>query len=255
MNSISRMRKLGVLMCLLILGTSTYALDGVDVEITADYYGKYVWRGQNLDDDPAFQPGISATYEGFTFGIWGSMETTSYGGNSGEFTEVDEYIDYSGDVPGIEGLGFSVGLIYYDFPGTSFERTAEAYWGFSLDVPLSPSITVFHDIDEVDGMYASFSIGHSIENIIEFDEESGVSLELGASYGWADESYNQAYWGITDSSANDLALSASLPFELGGWSICPSVNYVTLLGDVKDSIASGVDDNFFYVGIGISKGF
>jgi len=32
----------------------------VDFEVTADLFSKYILRGQNLDDDPVFQPGVSA---------------------------------------------------------------------------------------------------------------------------------------------------------------------------------------------------
>ena len=257
MKLFNRLGKWSVVMCLLsLLSSNVFALDEVDFEITADYNGKYVWRGQNLDDDPAFQPGFSLTYEGLTFGVWGNLETTKINNNSGEFTEVDQYVDYSGD---IDGLGYSIGLIYYDFPGTTLPRTAEAYWGFSFDYPLSPSITVYHDIDEADGIYASLGIGHSIE----LDSESSAVLELGASLGWGDDSYNEYYWvdsvtslPLKDSGFNDLALSASLPFEVGGWSVTPSVNYVKLIdGDIKDTNAYGKDDNIFYVGIGFAKGF
>ena len=255
MKLFHRLGKASVVMSLLtILSTSTYALEEVDFEITADYNGKYVWRGQNLDDDPVFQPGFSLSYEGLTFGIWGSMETTDYTDNSGEFTEVDNYIDYSGDVPGVEGLGFSVGLVYYDFPGTTLPRTTEFYWGLSLEAPLSPSITFNHDIDEADGLYVSVGIGHSIE--LGGTEDAPLALELSASYGWGDKSYNDYYWGLNDDSANDISVSAALPFELGGWSVNPSVNYIALASsDIKDTDAYGTDNDLFYVGIGFSKGF
>ena len=38
-----------------------FAQDDVEFEFTSDFYGKYIWRGQNLDDDPVFQPGLSAS--------------------------------------------------------------------------------------------------------------------------------------------------------------------------------------------------
>ncbi len=242
---------------LVLIGSTTtvFAGDEVEFEFTADYFGKYIWRGQNLDDDPVFQPGLSAGYKGFTAGIWGSLETTDSNGNSGEFTEVDYSIDYSNDVPGIKGVGFSVGAIYYDFPGTTTPGTTELYWGLSLSTFLNPSVTFYHDIDEVDGLYVSVGVGHSVENVFELGPDAPVTMELGASYGWGDSSYNKSYWSLSDSSANDLALSAAFPFEIGGWTVNPSINYVALLSDVKDSIASGTDDDFFFVGIGFAKGF
>ena len=245
-----------VAMCLILvfgINVKSFAQDKPEFEITADYFGKYIWRGQNLNDDPAFQPGFSATFKGLTAGIWGSVDTTDIHGSSGEFTEVDYYADYSADVPGIEGLGFSVGAIYYDFPNTVYDATTELYWGFNFDTFLSPSITFYHDIDEVEGLYVSASIEHSIEKIFELSPDVPVGLDLGASFGWGDSEYNNAYFGLDESKANDLSLSAALPFEIGGWSITPSAHYVVLVdSDIKDS--SGYDDEFF-VGIGLSKGF
>ncbi|MBN1975685.1 MAG: hypothetical protein JW787_18775 [Sedimentisphaerales bacterium] len=246
-----------VVFCLLfILSIDTFAQDKPEFSLTADYFGKYVWRGQNLNDDPVFQPGFSASYKGFTAGIWGNLETTDIHDSSGDFTEADYYIGYSGTMPGIEKLGYSLGAIYYDFPNTTVPSTTELYWGLSMDVFLSPSITFYHDIDEADGLYVSAGIGYSVEDIFKLGLETPVSLELGASYGWANGSYNEYYWGIDDSKANDISLSAALPFEVGGWSIKPGIKYVVLAsGDIKDTDFYGTDDDLFFVGIGFSKGF
>jgi hypothetical protein len=244
---------------LMVSSTATvFAGDGgeVEFEFTADYFGKYIWRGQNLDDDPAFQPGFSACFDNFTAGIWGSLETTDYNGNSGEFTEVDYYLNYSNDIPGIEGVGFSVGMVYYDFPGTTCPGTTELYWGLNFSTILSPSVTFNHDIDEADGLYVSVGLGHSIENIFELCPDVPVTMELGANYGWGDSSYNKYYWGLDESKSNDLALSAAFPFEVGGWTVNPSLTYVTLVSDdIKDTNMFGTDDDFFFVGIGLAKGF
>ena len=248
--------------CLIGFSTTIGYAKGEEVsfEFTADYNGKYIWRGQNLDDDPVLQPGFSATYGNLTAAIWSNLELTNYNDKSGAFTEIDYSVDYSSTIPGAEGIGFSLGTIYYDFPGTDssgepIPGTTEFYGALSFDVPMSPSVTFYYDVDEVsDGLYISTAIGHTLE-IFELEPDVPIAMELGASYGYGNSAYNKSYWSVNDSSANDLMLSAALPFEIGGWSVSPSINYVTLLSDVKDSIASGVDDDFFYFGIGFSKGF
>jgi len=254
MKSVKRM--LVAMSLLLVLGINTMnaeeAEDKVEFGITADYYGKYIWRGQNLNDDPAFQPGFSAAYKGFTAGIWGSLETTDIFDNKGEFTEVDYYADYSADVPGVEGLGFSIGFIYYDFPNTDLLATTELYWGFSYDTFLSPSIKFYHDIDEAEGLYVSAGIGHSID----LGEDAPIGIDLGASIGWGDTNYNEYYWGTDSSGFNDLLLSAAFPFEIGGLSITPSVKYSILIdSDIKDADTYSSDDSEFFVGIGLSMAF
>ncbi len=245
----------GVLV-LVVLTATVFAEGDLEFEFTSDFNGKYIWRGQNLDDDPVFQPGLSASYKGLTATIWGNLELTNINGNSGDFSELDYSIDYSGELPDVEDVGFSIGAIYYDLPGTTVPSTTELYWGFRLDTTLSPSITFYHDIDEADGLYISAGIGHSIEKILELGPETPVAMELGAGYGWGDSSYNKYYWGLSDSKANDLTLSASFPFEIGGWTVNPSINYVALVSSaIKKTNGYGTDDDLFFVGIGLSKGF
>jgi hypothetical protein len=229
---------------------------GIAFEVTADYMGKYIWRGQNLSDDPVFQPGVSASFGGFTAAWWGSMDTTKINGNSGEFVEHDYSLDYSGDVPLVDGVGFSVGVINYYLP--SSEDTTEVYWGFGFDLPLSPSVTVYHDVDDVKGTYISTGVGHSVEKIGELGADTPIGLDFGASLGWGSASYNKAYWGSTINTGkmNDLTLSLSFPFEIGGWSLSPSLNYVNLVnGQVRETDTYSKKSDYFFAGIGASKGF
>ena len=159
-------RVLTICLAVLVLGSSSvFAEDDVEetveskiaFDLSLDYFGKYIWRGQNLSDKSVFQPGFSIGYGNLTAGIWGNMDMTNINGNSGDFSELDYWLDYSGDFPGIEKLGYSVGVIYYDFPGTVTQDTTEFYWGLSVDVPSNPSITVYHDLDEAEGSYVSLA--------------------------------------------------------------------------------------------------
>lgn len=224
-------------------------------EITADYLGKYIWRGQNLNDDPVFQPGVSMTIGGLTGAVWASQDTTTINGQNGEFTEWDYSLDYSGDVPIIEGVGYSLGVINYHFPSVVGDTT-EVYWGLNFDLPLSPSFTLYHDIDVIDGTYAEFGLGHSIEKIAELGPEIPIGMDIGASLGWGSASYNKGYWSTDESKLNDLALSVSFPFEIGGWTVSPSLNYVTLLDSrLRDTDTFSEESEYFFVGISAAKGF
>lgn len=244
-------------LCIFLCGAkAVIAEDKIDFEITADYFSKYIWRGQNLDDDPVFQTGISASYKGLTVATWGSLELTNINGNSGDFSEVDYSLDYSGEVSGIEGVGYSVGVIYYDFPGTTAKDTTEIYLGLNFDSPLSPSIIVYHDMDEAEGSYVSLAFGYSIEKVAELGPDLPVGMEIGASLGWGSGSYNKYYWGTDQSKLNDLAFSVSFPMAIVGWTISPSLNYVTLCSDdVRDTDTYGTDSDFFFAGISFSKSF
>ncbi len=250
-------KKLMAMVCVLALcETAALAQDEIAIDVTADYFGKYLWRGQNLVDDNVFQPGVSVGWGNMTVGIWGSMELTDFSDHRHEFTEFDYSFDYSADVPGMEGVGYSVGLIYYDFPNTDLFDTTEAYLGFGFDLPLSPSVTWYLDLDEAEGSYVSLGVGHSVEKIVELGPDVPVAMETGASLGWGSGSYNKYYWGTDQSKLNDLVLSASFPFEVSGWTITPSLNYVTLLSDdIRDTDAYDTSSDYFFVGIGASIGF
>lgn len=253
------MKKLVICMWMVlavVMGISgtIFAMEGVSFDVSADFNSKYIWRGQNINDDYAFQPGISMTIDKLTFGIWGSLDLTDYTGNNEEFIEYDYYADYTTTIA--EGIDLSVGVINYYFP--SGEDTTEIYWGFAFDLPLSPSVTVYHDVDEVKGTYISGSIGYTVEKVAELCPETPVAMEIGASLGWGSESYNKAYWGgpATDSALNDLTVSVAFPFEMSGWTISPSFNYVTLMdSDVRKSDAFDTASDYFFTGISLSTSF
>lgn len=233
---------------------AAYAESPLSFEVTADYMSKYIWRGQDFTDEPVLQPGASVTYENLTLGIWGNLETTDVSGNSGAFTELDYYVDYSASVPGLENLGYSVGYIYYDFPevpATLPGVTEEVYVGLSYDTFLSPSATVYFDIDEADGYYVSLGIEHTVENVI-----GEIGADLSASLGYGDKDYNNYYWVVPSSKVNDLVVGVGFPFEVGKVSVTPSVTYIALLDNaIKATNMYNVDNNYVVVGVGASLAF
>jgi len=241
-------------MCLAAtIGNETLkAEDYVSIGAAADIFSKYVWRGQNLVDDWVLQPGAYISHKGITASFWGNLDLTNENGYHGEFSEIDLTLDYTAQVPGIDFLNYSLGFINYDFPiNGGVDDTWEIYWGLGLDVPANPSITVYHDVDEVEGTYVSFGIGHNIENIT----DSGLAVDLSASIGWGSSGYNNSYWNLDKSELNDLVLSAAFPFEAAGFAITPSVNYITLVGDDIRSPNTYGQNDMWVVGVGFSKEF
>jgi hypothetical protein len=247
-----------VVLCLTTLASSQSlkAKDDLTVGISADFFSKYLWRGQNLVDGWVLQPGAYAGYNGVTASFWGNLDLTDENGNQGEFSEIDLTLDYSAKVPGVDLIGYSLGVINYDFPVSGgADDTWEIYWGLGLDVPASPSVTVYHDVDEVNGTYVSFGIGHTFENLIELDSGVELGLDLSASIGWGSAGYNKFYWGPDESELNDLVLSAALPFEVAGFTVTPRLNYITLMGeDIREPNTYGQND-MWVAGVGLSREF
>lgn len=256
------MRKLATVIAVMVVASFATPMvmaegDGLGIDITADFFSKYVWRGQLLNDNYVFQPGISTTMGGLTLGVWGNMDMTNEATKGGDMTEVDYYVDYSGDLT--EGIAYSIGAVYYDFPTYDpvVDDTTEIYVGLAFDLPLCPSITWNRDVDDVDeASYWSFALGHSIDCVFELASDVPVGMELGASLGYGDSGYNSGYWGEKDAGINDLAFSMALPFEIGGWSVTPSFNYVTIANsDLRSNDSFGSASDHFFTGISLGTSF
>lgn len=246
-----------VLMCVVAMVLSGVSVaraeDEVSFDVAADFFSKYIWRGQNVVDDWVLQPGASIGYKGLTGSIWGNADVTGEVVDDWEFSEVDYAIDYSNTLPGQEALGYSIGLIYYDFPNTAWEATSEVYAGLTADLPLSPAVKWFYDFDEAEGSYIQLSVGHMIEKIASWTEENYCGVSLGASVGYGTDNYNDFYFGVADGAFNDLTLSAGMPFCLGSLTIKPSIGYSVMIDDdIRE--ATGESDNF-WGGVGVSYSF
>jgi hypothetical protein len=209
---------------------------------------KYIWRGINLDDEAVFQPSVTVGYGGLSFNIWGSMELTDantypgYGTGEGEFTEVDYTLDYSFDIT--DTLSGSVGAIYYDFPNTGFDSTTELYAGISADVLLSPSLTVYQDVDEAEGTYVLAGLGHTLCEWEMLNGDATGALDIGTSAAWGSSDHNNFYYGVDDGALTNWDLTVAMPLTYGNFSLTPSVTYSRLLDDdIRDNMAD--DDNLY----------
>lgn len=255
------MRKIILTICcaVLFVGGNVFAEEKnkINLDITADFFSKYIWRGQTLDEDPVFQPGLNISWGNLTAIVWGSnLKLTDYNGKSWDFIEVDLGLDYSDEIPGCESVGYSIGFVHYDYyPHTLIPDTIEIYAGLNFDLPLNPSITANFDVDEADGTYLVLGLSHSIEQITQISEDMPVGIEISASLGWGNDSYNAYYWGVNESNLNDLTLSLAFSMELLGFTVVPSLNYATIVdGDVRSTSAYGDNHNFFS-GIRLVKRF
>ena len=202
---------------------------------------KYVWRGQNVTDGLVLQPNVAVGYEGFSAGVWGNWEMEDVNGRQGDFTELDYTFGYDFQW---EMLSVSTGYIYYDFPGGGPD-TQELYLGLGLDVPLNPSVTVYWDVDQANGTYIAFGLGHSFEEIVRFDDNTAMGMDLGVTLGHGSPGYNEFYFGEDDPAFGDLTLSMGLPIGLGDKvTVTPNLNWSTLL---DSGIRRGAteDDNVF----------
>jgi hypothetical protein len=81
----------------------------ISVSANIDIMSRYIWRGQDYGQCPSIQPGLSATWKGFTLGAWGAYKITGPGEQ-----ETDLYLSKT-----VSFVTFSV-WDYWTFCDTSF---------------------------------------------------------------------------------------------------------------------------------------
>ena len=89
-----------------------------NVGFVSDYYARGI--SQNWHK-PAVQAGIDITHDsGFYAGVWGSNVSPNTFPDAS--VEVDVYGGFNGAITAVEGLGYSVGLIGYLYPGGNWNK-------------------------------------------------------------------------------------------------------------------------------------
>lgn len=197
-------------MCLLLftslLGAQQKDELQTDISANTSIVNKYLWRGIVLADGPVWQSSATIATGGLSFNVWGNFELDDVNGKEYEWTEIDFTGEYSLD---LEAVSLAVGALYYTFPNTDFDSTLEVYLTATLNSVLSPSVTLYKDMDLVEGMYLNFGISHSLEF-----EDTNYTIDLAAALGWGDEDHNGFYYGVSEAMLTDLLLSASMNMPL-----------------------------------------
>ena len=225
-----------------ILGFIAPCLTVSAQEYTVDvsFMSKYVWRGAVFAQDGVLEPSFSGGMGNLSVNLWGNMDLTDENGSKSDkkLNEWDYTVDYSRACRFNENLGISFGVIGYTFPhGGGY--TNEIYVGACYDIIGSPSVTIYQDVEAVDGTYASFSAGFS------FPVSDLTSIDVSGAVGFGSEDMNIALYGLPDSGAglSDALIGVSVPFKIGeNYSITPSV-LVTSILDKEGSDAYDADDD------------
>lgn len=261
---------IGMALVLLTGSAITAAQAEVEVSLDATYADSYNWRGIPLNEEPVLQPSIDLAGGAFFMNVWGNMDLTDYGDSSkplrgygdetGDFTEVDYTAGYETQI-GPVSLGF--GYITYTFPnhvewGAGLSTT-EVYLGLGFDLPLSPSITTYVDVDNQGktgsegANYTSLDLGHS------FEIADNIGLDIGGHIGYANHKFLKFYYGINEESDfHDYSLSLGLPITLpAGFTLTPAYAYAALMEDesreeVDDVWKRQTETGIFMVSLGRS---
>ena len=220
-----------------------WADDGSPVSASADvsFLSQYIWRGYGLSDsDVVIQPSATVSNKGLSFNLWGNLDTKDPNYNDTSFNETDMTLSYSRS---FDKVSVGAGYIYYALEG---EDTQEFFVSLGVDTVLSPTLTIYRDIDTFPGWYFNLGISHSIA----FNDD--IALDLAASAG---------YYDVGDySEFHDGTVSASMTFPVDKYiSITPKVAYTFGLTNAsRNEIKAGSWDaksDHFWGGITCSVAF
>ena len=251
--------------------------DKVTGEIDLSVLSAYIWRGyEQTRNSAVIQPSATIGYKGFSFNVWGNLDTKPYSSANanygGKYTETDFTLSYAKKL-GIVQLGG--GYIYYAL-GAPYSGAAapldsqEIFVTVALDTLLSPTLTAYKEIDHYHQWYFLLGVSHTFA----LHEKVGLKLAATASYLKSEDEatyakYDSNSLATTEKYSNfhDGTLSISVPVALTkSLTVTPLVSYVfPLCDDAKyemkarglQGVSSPADRNssFVYVGVTLSFAF
>jgi len=240
-------------------------------DFTVSALSAYIWRGQQATKDSmVIQPSATVGYKGFTANLWGNIDTNPYSTTdasySSTWTETDMTLSYSRAFgPVTAGIGY----IYYGLNAPNAGAadpldSQELFISLAGNVLLTPTLTIYKEIDHYHQTYFLFGVSHSFE----LTKMIGLKLGGSVSYLLSDDAstypkYNDNAQPTTDKYNNfhDGVISATLPITpMKYLTIAPTVSWVFPIGsDAKNEMQgrskNGQDNNFFYGGINVSFAF
>ena len=204
-----------------------------------DYFSKYVWRGMDWTDGGVLWQTFTLNYMGFSGYVFGGMDLTNTNSYppmhkpAGNFTEYDLGLSYTLTK---KGVGYTVGFQNYVFPRTGTNQMSEAYVAVALPVFLSPTLSVYRDVEQAQGWYADLAASYTFPKGFRLSDTTKLPLQVTASLGGSDAKFSEFFYGDNNAGFADLTLGASTAIPFGkNAALTPSVKYSTLLTDAMQN--------------------
>lgn len=176
------------------------------VELTGDFVSEAVFRGASMRQGVSIQP--SLRYElvnGLAASVWLNLRLEG----SLAITETDYNLDWT--VWDRRPVALTLGGIYYDRSDRMWlPSSTELYLGLDFDLPLSPSLYTYWDVDARPGMYWELAGRHRFL-MPNYQGTIDLSGALGFDTGRFD-------------GFHDARVSVGFTRYLGAWQIQPSVD-------------------------------
>ncbi|UCG77411.1 MAG: hypothetical protein JSV21_07440 [Nitrospirota bacterium] len=240
-----------IMAVVLVLMVVPAAFAGVETSgyASVDVMSSYVWRGIQLHEAAAVQPSVGITYGNFGANFWANYDSDDA---VKEIIETDLTLNYVFEV---DKLAFDVGYIYYALDG--FADTQEFYVSASYDVLLSPTLTLYYDVDEGDGGFIVAAISHSLPVM---EDKASINLGASASYNMSNLVMGVDPGGDEFSGLYNGELTASLSYAVNdNFSVEPKIAYSMALSDdaefAIESMSENGESGQFYGGVSLALNF
>ncbi|MBN1665004.1 MAG: hypothetical protein JW943_15500 [Deltaproteobacteria bacterium] len=238
---------------------------------------QYIWRGYELSRKSiVLQPTMTVAYKGFSANIWGNLDTKPYYAGtdpdktySSAWNETDITLSYT---KSFGMLNIGAGYIYYSLGSLNSDAadrldSQEIFFTVGLNTILSPTLTVYKEIDHYHNWYFLMGVSHG------FALNRMISLNLAATASYllsTDETtypkFNSGAGPMSQKFSNfhEGALTVSLPIKPASYiTLTPMVSYIfPLTGDAKNEMkgfglegVAPADRNSSFIVAGLTASF
>jgi hypothetical protein len=194
------------------------------VDADLEVAGKYVFRGQVMNDRPVLQGALATALPTRDDGAvllraWTNVDLAgSTGrawfddGHGGEPTEIDLSLGYGRRIGPVD---VAVGVLRYEwpnherFPFQPFPSTTEVFARIDVDAGVvAPALEVHHDLEDANGVYVRPALRGQMPLA------DRLTLELEAFVGWSDQDHSRWLYRRPDNAISDVGGGAVLAFDL-----------------------------------------
>ena len=211
-----------------------------EIGAQVDLFSSYVWRGVSLTNKPVLQPDLWASFPAgnasITVGGWANIDIGKYDGDddiseSGglsafNFAEFNPYAEVSFGTGKATLTGGIIGYIYPNDTDNGLNsdfNTWEVYGKVGFDVPFAPEISLYYDIDKVNGAYLEAAGSHSLPLGENHTLDLGALIGLNAGQNFEEDSEDTP--NFLDNGLTHLDFSAGVPLTAGVFSITPLLHF------------------------------
>ncbi len=235
-----------------VLAFSSAPLIAEEAKPTGDFttavLNQYIWRGYELSRHSiVIQPSMTVGYRGFSVNLWGNLDTKPYSPANASYASAWNETDFVLAYAKTMGL-FTIGGSYAYYSLASLNKDAqdrpdaqELSATVSLNTLLTPTLSVYKEIDHYRNWYVLLGLSHV------FELNPTVSLKLAGTASYLLSTDADTYPKFDGSSQptsekfrnfHDGTVSASMPIKATSFiTVTPMVSYIFPLSrDAKDEM-------------------